>query len=201
MAEPTAISCFQNCSEHTLLERLLQELPSLEITVAIIHEFRNSKAKSKETISCDSCIKKNECKKPCDAIEAQLAKPNSGKNSRERNISIDLDDFDAVDNEDSGIASKARTSQFSEIKNTARSTFTDIFAQYEQCFDIFTKKQREVLKHYYRDGKTITEISQDLKKAPSTVSELLKRANEEKEKHDAKLRKEKFRLIKNMETM
>ena len=179
----------------------MQELPALERAAAIIREFSVSAAESAKEVTCNGCPRKNECQKPCDAIEAQLSGPYAGKSRRERNIRIDLDDFNVAESPDSSIVSstaKTISSRYSEINNVVRITSTDIFAQYEQCWNIFTKKQRDVLIPYYRDGKTIAEIAQDFKKSAGTVCELLGRANQRKKDYEADLLAKKMELVKKM---
>lgn len=188
-----------SCSHCSLIKGLQQALPALERMVSMIREFNNHQ-KSKSTKTCDGCTHRNECKEPCDVITSQLPGVYEGNSSKE--ISINLDNFGFAENEASGINSSPNIpSCFDRGRNVSRITSTDIFAQYERCFDIFSIKQREVLEKHFRYGKKIIEIAQDLKKSPSTVSGLLSRAKEEKEKYEAKLRKQKFELLKKAKAM
>jgi predicted DNA-binding protein YlxM (UPF0122 family) len=170
-------------------------LPALERVVAIIRELNNHQTKSNSVKTCVGCANRDECKEPCDAIKAQLPGIYEGTSSKE--IAVEPNNFGFVENETSGINSaQNRHPHFDDLKNTSRITSVDAFDQYEQCWHIFTKKQHKVLIAYYKGGKTITEIANDLNKSIGTVSGLIARANLRKKKHNADLMATKIKLMK-----
>lgn len=70
-----------------------------------------------------------------------------------------------------------------KLRNIQKVHPLDPFIHYEACWHIFTKKQQEVLKLFYRDGKNKTQIAKRLNKAISTIHGRLARAEKKKQQY------------------
>ena len=165
-----------------LIEKLLSDLPALKRLTAAICEFSMQKPLAGELLPCKSCPKIGVCKEPCDRLNSLLPKPYAGKGHHERNLNLNFDEFESpsagsqvVFEEEQQHKMPANQSRFKSIPIV---TSLDIFEEYRQCWKIFTVKQREVLILRHDQGKTVTQIAKELKKWPSTISGILKGAEQ-----------------------
>lgn len=107
--------------------------------------------------SCDSCEKYGSCNEPCKDLEKKLPTAFGG-DSILSNTFEDLDEF-YTDNSE------------------------EMFEAYHSCWHIFTKKQQSVIYHKYKQGLTNNEICKITGSKPSSVSDLLKRAEKRLQEH------------------
>ena len=77
-----------------------------------------------------------------------------------------------------------------------RRTSDDLFSQFEQIQECFTRRQWEVIPRYYRDGLTDAQIAVEIGKSEKAVYDRRQRALQKKKERERELREERFRLIR-----
>lgn len=133
---------------------------------------------------CSVCSVRGNCISPCELLEAQLPGKYVGKFHGEGTTSLNLDktrdDRDLLEDLEEENMKKL---DHGALKSLQKVISPDLFSQYEACWHIFTKKQREVLTKFYREGKSKTQIAKEIDKAISTIHDLLKRAEQRKQRY------------------
>ena len=186
MGESKAQASSERPSHEQLKRMLLADLPALERLVKAIRTFCDPEPAITAPSPCDSCPgdKREDCSDPCELLEACLPKVYAGKIHSEGTINFDFnkvrEETDCFDNlEEENI----KPLDYDVLRNIRKVSSLDIFSQYEACWHIFSKKQREALARFHRDGKTMTEIAAEIGKAKSTVWGRLNKAEERKKEY------------------
>jgi len=202
VADSSAQPNFDQRSFERLRERLQADLPALERLVTAIREFCSQKPALSTSLPCKSCPKSGMPHDPCERLEAYLDGVYRGKLHGETTFGVNLDEV---------LAQKAGSGQEDgdeTARKRDRGTFRrfrkvepfDAMESYKPCWHLLSHKQREVVHLHYGKRKRNSEIGVLLDKKPSTVSGLLKRAKKIKEEYDAEMRRQEFKLQRELET-
>lgn len=192
---------YDQFSLENLKKRLLADLPAIERLVMTIREFCSQKPTPLQPLPCSSCPKSETSHKPCDRLEAYLDGAYRGKLHGETTINVNLDevrDQDPASGQEDGDES-VKKRDHGTFRNLKKVESFDAMESYKPCWHLLSHKQQEVVRMYHGEGKLKIDIARLLNKAPSTVSGLLKKAKERKENNDAKIRKQKLALLKELE--
>ena len=115
---------------------------------------------------CLECRDRNQCEKPCDKLAKHLPGVTGGRGCKENTTGLHVE----------------------TLKDYEQTRRLEIFQQYQDCKDIFTGKQWEVIWLYYGKGLTQDQIAETTGKKRSAISGLLSRAKQTKKKHDEQMR-------------
>ena len=152
---------------------------ALSIMEKILPLARNFPPQTHTFSQCESCPEKETCPDLAKRIEELLPPVNTGRSRRENLTEFYPD----------------------TLEETDKKIRMDIFTEYEACLHLLTKKQRDFIFLYYHKDMTYEQISQHMNIKRNAVSGLKKRAKDCKEKHDAKLRRERADYLKKINTI
>ena len=165
------------------IEEFREKLAAVTSSVEVLNAFIAQKARILLRSHCDVCSEEN-CSELCDGVAHLLDGPYAGKIHGEGTINLSLDNVrdgngscDDLDGENGSKQDRGT------LKNIQKVSSPDFFSEYEACWQVFSRKQQQVLPLYHRDGKTIARIAKELRKAPSTVWGLLSRAEIKRKKY------------------
>ncbi len=164
-----------------------QALPYLERLILVARRFCEDGDITEQESPCSTCKKKHlGCDKACEHLERLLPKEYGGKMHKEGTINLDLDLLgDTSSSSGDGYDEEHDVKRDrSKLRNMEKVQSIDVFSEFQKCWANFTKKQRQVLFLYHKDGKSMKQIAKELGKAQSTICGLLKKANERKKAYD-----------------
>ena len=188
----------QTVAEFTAVMR--QALPHLERLILVARRFCEDGNIAEQESPCSICQKKHlGCDKACEHLKELLPKEHGGKIDT---INLDLGLL--------GDTSSSSGDGYDETHNVKRDRSTlgniekvqsiDVFGEFRKYWSDFTKKQRQALSLYHKDGKSMKQIAKELGKAQSTICGLLKRAHERKKKYDDEQYAKTINLMKKEQT-
>jgi predicted DNA-binding protein YlxM (UPF0122 family) len=183
-------------------ERLLADLPAVERFVTAIREFCSPKPALPTPLPCTACPKSGTPHEPCERLEAHIDGAYRGKLHGETTIGVNFDevrDRKAAPGQGDGDETVRKIDR-GTFRNFRKVEPFDAMESYKPCWHLLSHKQREVVHLHLGEGKRNSEIAVLLDKAPSTVSDLLKRAQKTKEEHDAEMRRQELKLQRELET-
>lgn len=190
----------KTCSDAEQKAWFKQVIPIITVFLQIGQKLLQNTIQE-NAIPCHMCLKKETCNSPCELLESLLPAKDEGKGYKEKTIGICLEKFkDLNTSQPSKLDHKKTTSNHDSLKTKKIIRSTDTYENYQKCWDNLSAKQKNVITLHYKYGLSQKEIAEKNNKGSSSVSALLKRAQEEKEKYERKLRTEKFNLLKKLNT-
>lgn len=192
---------FDPRSVKQLKARLLAELPALERLVAAVRAFCTQKKTPPTTaLPCTSCPKGGTPHEPCERLEAYLDSLHRGRLHGERTIGVNLDEVRGQT--EAGSAGSNQTEQKADrgtFRNLKKVESFDAMELYKSCWDLLSLPQQEAVYLHYHEGKGTSEIAVLLNRKPSTISGRLERAKRIKAEHDEKMRRQEFKIRRELE--
>ena len=156
-----------------LLEALRQAMPGLEKLVEACKNLFPDTIDDAKPFPCNSCEERVNCNS-CDKIKKALPEGNPGRGRRENLTGLHIN----------------------TLQPMQKIWCLDVFDQYESCKEIFTPLQWEAIYLHYSRGLTQEQVGTQLGKTRKAISGLIQRAKARKEKHDRKIRAEKYEVMK-----
>lgn len=178
---------FDNCSEVELKAWLKQAIPVIKQIVTVLERVYQLNTDRPESLPCDTCDKKNQCKSTCSRLENLLPSINKGLSNHEKPYG---DLIYQVSNAGPGNMNRLGRLDHSSLRAIDRPRSEEIFTFYENCKHIFTKKEWRVISLRIKAEKTYEKIGEKLGISTSTASETFRRA---KRKMDNYHRKQKIK--------
>jgi RNA polymerase sigma factor (sigma-70 family) len=176
-------------------------LPQIEKLISDLQGIQLMLKRTVEPSWCETCSQEN-CRKPCENLNAHLPSIRAGKLHGEITGGIDFDQIRAPRGASEGKSGdeEAKRGDRGAFKDITKVESFDAMKQYEPCWNLLTHQQQEMVRLYHGEGKRIKEVAEILGKSPSTISGLLKRARNKKEEYDERMRRQELGLQHEMET-
>lgn len=174
-----------------------QMLPVLQAFRDYIDEqirILNEKVNSKQDNPCDSCKKYDNCNGECDKLKLLLLKEQTGGSHREKKINLNMNLFQSL-GQQSKYNNNRRCKDRSNLKNITKIPSSEISDRYKKYWLQLSSRQRKVLELHFK-GMPQNKIAENLKKSPSSVCTLLKRAKQRIQELEREDRKAMFDLKK-----